>query len=249
MTARHSAPALVAFDTATEQMAVAVVGARTVCRNLPGGAAASTNLLPALEDALREAGLTWADIGAVGFGRGPGAFTGLRTSCAVAQGLAFGLACPVLPIDSLQIVAEDAWQTAGGPQAFEVGVAMDARMGEIYAARYRRSGDAWQVLDPPMLTDPASLAAAWGAAPPMTCAGSALRLHGAHLGLTETGGPDREHDRAAALAALVQQAWSQGAAVDPAQALPVYLRDRVALTTREREAARAEAGSNVVAGS
>lgn len=241
MTAPHSAPALVAFDTATEQMALAVVAGRTVVRNLPGGPAASAGLLPALEDLLREADLAWTDIAAVGFGRGPGAFTGLRTSCAVAQGLAFGLGCPALPIDSLLIVAQDAWQSAGRPESFDVGVAMDARMGEVYAARYRCSGDRWQVLEMPALTDPLGLSLGWRTDPPQVRAGSALSLHIEHFGPPGPTDHGVEVDRAAALAALVRQAWAQGEAVDPAQALPVYLRDRVALTTREREAARAQA--------
>ena len=81
----------------------------------PGGAQASTTLIPAIRALLAQAGLTFARLDAVVFGRGPGSFTGLRTACSVAQGLAFGarggLGVPVLPVDSLLAVAEQAMQS------------------------------------------------------------------------------------------------------------------------------------------
>ena len=102
-------PTLLALDTATDRLAVgllAPVGRWAV--NEAGGAAASAQLLPLLLGLLARAGLTMPQVQAVAFGQGPGAFTGLRTACAVAQGLAFAHATPVLPVDSLRIVAEDA---------------------------------------------------------------------------------------------------------------------------------------------
>ena len=126
---------LLAFDTSTEQMAVALHdGSRAFVRDEAGGPAASARLLPLIAELLAAAGLRHADLQAIAFGRGPGAFTGLRTSCAVAQGLAFGLGLAVLPLDSLMLVAEDARAATG---CSEVAVVMDARMDELYAARYR----------------------------------------------------------------------------------------------------------------
>ena len=126
-------PRLIAFDTSTERMAVALQSAAgAALLDEAGGAAASATLLPRIARLLADAQLVHADLDFIAFGRGPGAFTGLRTACSVAQGLAFGAGRPVLPIDSLLVVAEDARVQAGAPGPFDVGVAMDARMDEIY---------------------------------------------------------------------------------------------------------------------
>jgi tRNA threonylcarbamoyladenosine biosynthesis protein TsaB len=224
---------LLALDTSTEAMAVALHGPRGVaCWNGEGGPAASATLLPRIAELLAGQGLAPADLTTVAFGHGPGAFTGLRTACAVAQGLALGAGAPVVAVDSLAIVAEDAWDRCGAPAAFDVGIAMDARMGELYAARYRRQGAAWLTVAAPALVVPAALPAGWGGWPPVL-AGSGLAL---------LGGPEAPRrlpacrDRAAALLRLALAAFERGEAVDAAQALPVYLRDKVALTTRERAA-------------
>lgn len=246
---------VLAFDTATEQLALAVAaaGARW-CEDLPGGAAASAALLPALQALLARAGRTMEQVAVVAFGRGPGAFTGLRTSAAVAQGLALGLNRPALPIDSLLIVAEQARQQAA-PQAapFEIGVVMDARMGELYAGRYAFAAGAWVQRQAPGLWAPALLAEAWGEAPPAATAGSGLASQAsvaadpAALAALERACPAATRiaigpeGRAAALLALALQAWNEGGGVDAAEALPLYLRDKVALTTAERAAARTAA--------
>ena len=236
---------LLAFDTATESMALAVqTEAGRWVDNAPGGAQASAQLLPAAEALLQRAGRRMQDVAVIAFGRGPGAFTGLRTSCAVAQGLAFGLGCPVLPVDSLLLVAEQARRAAGAVAGFDLAVAMDARMGEIYAGRYRHEdGTGWTVLQPPALWAPDDLARAWGRAPPPRVAGSALPLFGPALAALWP--PERRldvgSDRASALIELADRAWRAGAGVDAAEALPLYLRDKVAQTTAERAAARSAA--------
>lgn len=237
---------LLAIDTSTETMAVAAVGPRGArCWNGPGGAVASTHLVPQVHAVLAEAGLVLADVQAIAFGRGPGAFTGLRTSCAVAQGLGFGLGRLLLPIDSLLIVAEDALgasdtvEQVGEPQ---VAVAMDARMDEIYGGVYRRAASGWQTVHEPALHTLASwndFVAREGASLDVM-AGSALAAFGDRLhrpASLRLHGP--ESDRAAALLRLARQAHAAGQGIDADQALPLYLRDKVALTTAERTAARA----------
>lgn len=229
-------PTLLALDTATETMALALVGpGLALHRALPGGAAASTQLLPALLALLAEAGIAATQLDAVAFGRGPGAFTGLRTACAVAQGLAFGLGKPVLALDSLLLVAEDALAAPPAPvDGMPQWVAMDARMDEVYAAAYVHRAGRWAERVAPALYTLPALAARWAADPPQQVAGSALAAFGDRLPLAGARLCAQEHDRPAALGRLARQAWHEGPHIDPALALPVYLRDKVALTTAER---------------
>ncbi len=237
---------VLAFDTSTDRLALGLhTPTGDFTRITAGGAKASASLLPQLQALLDRAGLQYADIDAVAFGRGPGAFTGLRTSCAVAQGLGLGLNRPLLPIDSLLIVAEDARAQAGaGLGCFDVAVVMDARMDEVYAGRYRWRAGRWAALQVPALYPLAVLAEAWAPLSWQAVAGSALAAFGPRLVLP-TGGAsiERESDRAAALLRLAVKAAQAGAGVDAADALPLYLRDRVAMTSREREAARLAAGA------
>jgi tRNA threonylcarbamoyladenosine biosynthesis protein TsaB len=238
---------LLAFDTSTELMAVAVLGPGGQCLALePGGARSSAALLPCVQRLLALAGLTLREVETIAFGQGPGAFTGLRTSCAVAQGLGFGLGCRLLPVDSLLIVAEDARvQAAPEASSFDVSVVMDARMDEAYAGRYRWAGGRWSTLAAPALyTLPALADGLAGVSGAGWVAGSALAAFGARLGLPpEAAVVPGERSRAAALLRLAQALHRQGAGVDPADALPLYLRDKVALTTREREAVKAAAAA------
>ena len=247
---------LLAIDSATERLALAAIDdgrtagaalARATCRiehlDLDGGAAASAQALPMLMALLQRAGWTFADLDAIAFGRGPGGFTGLRTACAVAQGLAYGQGLPVVPVDSLAIVAEDAARRSGLADGAVVWVAMDARMDEIYAGCYRDDGDAgWLPVVEPSLTTPQALNDRWRDAPPAFVAGSALSAFGERL---QTGDAQRapvEHGRAAALGWLAAAGLARGDGVPADQALPVYLRDKVAQTTAEREAAKALRG-------
>ncbi|HMO44539.1 MAG TPA: tRNA (adenosine(37)-N6)-threonylcarbamoyltransferase complex dimerization subunit type 1 TsaB [Rubrivivax sp.] len=230
---------LLAFDTSTEAMAVAVqTPQRLATWNGAGGAAASALLLPQIRALLQQCGIELAELQAIAFGAGPGAFTGLRTACAVAQGLAFGASLPVLPLDSLAVVAEGVREAHA---AADVDVLMDARMGELYAGRYRFSGARWQPLRVPALYTLDALHQAWDAAPPSCVAGSALPAFGERLRSGAARRIDSDIDRAAALLRLAQQAWRDGGSVDAAAALPLYLRDKVALTVAERDAARGAA--------
>jgi tRNA threonylcarbamoyladenosine biosynthesis protein TsaB len=237
MTAQPPAT-LLAFDTATERLSVALCARGQVwSHDAAGGARASAELIPAILALLAQGGVALRELDAIVFGRGPGAFTGLRTACSVAQGLAFGAGKPVLPIDTLLAIAEDA--RAGRAEPRRVWAAIDARMGEIYAAQYAFDGTQWSVLEAPMLTTPQRLDAIWRTQPPQCVAGNALVAFGAQL---DTGGAQRVPDaqpHAVAMLPLAGALWAQGGAVDAALALPLYLRDKVAQTTLEREAARA----------
>ena len=230
-------PVLLAFDTSTEVMSLALLRAGSLSvREGEGGAQASMRLIPEALRLLSDAGCALRDVDAIAFGRGPGAFTGLRTACSVAQGLAFGAHKPVLPVDSLLLVAEDALAQV---QLSDCWVAMDARMDEVYAARYRWDGQHWHTEREPALYTLEALAAQWRAQPPAAVAGSALDAFGDRLPVpSQATRVPRSRSRSSALARIALQAWQQGAAIDAAQALPLYLRDKVALTTAEREAAK-----------
>ncbi len=247
---------LLAFDTSTQTMSVAlVVGGEVLLYDGPGGASASGQLITQAQRLMAQASLNWTQLDAIAFGRGPGAFTGLRTACAVAQGLALGADKPVLPLDSLMVVAQDACVSRGA-DAMEtrepIWVLSDARMGEVYAASYQRqpasathAAGHWQACVPPFLSQPQALQALWADNPPLLQAGNALLafrdifLPSARCSAA-THFPEAQI-RAHALAAVAVQAWAQGLAVDAALALPLYVRDKVAQTTAERAALRGAA--------
>lgn len=239
-------PRLLAFDTSTETMSVALcLPGQLLVDEGEGGALASARLIPRIVALLARAGVTLGQLDAIGFGRGPGAFTGLRTACSVAQGLALGAARPVLPIDSLLIVAEDA-RLQHAAAAADCWVAMDARMDEVYAGRYRHDGVQWHTEVAPCLLGVDALNARWQAGPPDVVAGNALAAFAGRLLPGSAVRVERPVSRAAALGRLAEAAWAAGAGVDAALALPVYVRDRVALTTAEREAARAATAAATV---
>ncbi|MBL8352429.1 MAG: tRNA (adenosine(37)-N6)-threonylcarbamoyltransferase complex dimerization subunit type 1 TsaB [Burkholderiaceae bacterium] len=240
-------PRLLALDSSTDRLAAALqTPAGRWCVDEAGGALASARLIPLLMDLLAQAGETLDRVQAIAYGQGPGAFTGLRTACAVAQGLAFAHGTPVLAIDSLLIVAEDArtQALAGGDDADgDWWVAIDARMDEVYAAAYRHdAGSGWQVTVAPRLWTLAALADAWSAAPPARVAGNAPLAFAGRLPAGAAAHWPEPAGRAAALLTLADAAWSRGPGLAAEQALPLYLRDKVALTMAERQALR-EAGA------
>ena len=217
---------LLALDTATECCSVALLTAAGVLedhRLAPRQHAAL--ILPMIEGLLAEAGLTRHALDVIAFGRGPGAFTGLRIAADLAQGLALGLDLPVMPVSTLAALAQ-------ASAAQRVLAALDARLGEVYFGYYTRGGDDLVVADaadglaPPdaiaLPTDPAwrgvGIGPGWGAY------GEVL---GARLGHhIDTVDADVQ-PRAGGLARLAAAAHARGEAVSAELALPVYLRDRV----------------------
>jgi tRNA threonylcarbamoyladenosine biosynthesis protein TsaB len=233
-----------AFDTSTDRMSVAVTdGARTWQHNGPGGAQASTTLIPAVLALLAEAGLELGELDAIAFGRGPGSFTGLRTACAVAQGLALGAnhgaGLPVLPIDTLMAVAEEARFQRGGAtqQPLRVTALLDARMDEMYVQGFEFSGGLWRALGECELVRPEAFA-------PDAAAGLlAGNVFGVYAGRLPAGlaafAQTEALPTAAALLRLAPQLAAAGQCVSADFALPLYVRDKVALTTEERERVKA----------
>ena len=237
---------LLAFDTSTETLSIGV--SRTVegiaqqwLHTGAGGAQASTGLIAGVMDLLQQAGLALADLDAICFGAGPGSFTGLRTACAVAQGLAFGADVPVLPVDTLLAVAEEArFAALAGAASVRISALLDARMDEMYTATYDFDGALWHEVQGSHLVRPEGFSLAPAEAP-QVLAGNVFAVYGDRLtGVTEPGVPRISAlPTAAAMLRLAPDLLAAGKAVPAAQALPSYIRDKVAKTTAERMAEKA----------
>lgn len=248
-----TATTLVCLDTSTDHLSLLLSHAgQTDLFEAQGAATASSQLLPELQRMMQDRGLGGPDIAAVAFGRGPGAFTGLRTSASIAQGLALGWGCPVIGVDSLMSVAERWRQDAGaGTGQALVWVAMDARMDEVYAAAYQwnEAASCWDVRVAPGLHTLPGLQASWSGdaawGDPVAVLGNAAQAFGERLPLparvaaSAVAPVARPH--ALGVLALAQHALARGEGMDPALALPLYVRDKVAQTTAEREAQKAAA--------
>ncbi len=242
MSAETTAFRWLAFDTSTDVLSLAVArGDRVWTQTLPGGAQSSSGLIPAVLSMLAEADMPLASLTAIVFGRGPGSFTGLRTACAVAQGLAFGADIPVLPVDTLLAVAEEArWQRVQGGAAdadLSVLAMLDARMDEVYSAAYQWSlaSQSWQGVSALQVSAPEKVQAPGS----QLLAGNVFEAYGPRLAMP--GDRCQALPTAAALLRLAPSLWAQGLAVPADQAMPLYIRDKVANTTAEREAMKAQA--------
>jgi tRNA threonylcarbamoyladenosine biosynthesis protein TsaB len=229
---------LLAFDTSTERMSIALQRGLGDTATLwqhtaAGGALTSTHLIPEIQRLMAQAELTFQQLDAIVFGAGPGSFTGLRTACSVAQGLAFGAAVPVLPVDTLLAVAEDARQQLGAPACLHVTSLLDARMDELYAESYYFESGMWTVTKGYSLISPESLSADGTD----VLAGNVFAAYGERI---HAPGAQRvpAMPTAAALLRLAPGLLAAGAAVPAEQALPTYIRDKVAQTTLERAATR-----------
>lgn len=243
---------LLAIDTSTEFCSVALLVAagpaagaasiQTWVRHERTGAVSSTRVLPAVREVLDEAGLAFADCDAIAFGAGPGSFTGLRTATGVAQGLAFGRALPVVPVGTLVACAEAARLNAG--DTTRVLAVLDARMDEVYWADYAWDGAAgdWRELAPASLAAPADVRVPDA---PFVLAGNAAAAFGERLPACARA---RTIDanalpHALPVAHVALRAYRAGRVVPADRAVPEYVRDKVAQTTAERLAARADGGS------
>lgn len=237
---------LLAFDTSTEIMSVAVQrtldGAGQTLKtsqvwqhSAPGGAQTSATLIPTIQRLMAQADLQFGQLDAIAFGSGPGSFTGLRTACAVAQGLAFGADVTVLPIDTLLAVAEEArWQHTASLDTFQVMALLDARMDEMYGACYVFNSGHWTQLKDYSLIHPENLVCDTGT----TLAGNVFAAYGARLPAS-LGQRVDALPTASAMLRLAPALLAAGRAVRAEQALPRYIRDKVAKTTLERAAEKA----------
>ncbi|WP_324778718.1 tRNA (adenosine(37)-N6)-threonylcarbamoyltransferase complex dimerization subunit type 1 TsaB [Thiobacillus sedimenti] len=223
---------LLVLDTSTEWCSAALwLDGRIVARRVLAEQRHSSLLLPMVDELLHETGTGLRQLDGIGYGAGPGSFTGLRIACAVTQGLAFGADLPVVAVSTLMSIAEQ----AGAERVLTV---LDARMAEVYWAGYERGADGWRTVVEPALALPETVAVPvggdWvGAGNGFRALGDALRprLAAQLLRIDDALVPD-----AAAMAPLAARSFERGEGVDAALAAPVYLRDKVALTVDERRA-------------
>lgn len=218
---------LLAIETATDRCSVALLSGDTLTeRETDRPRAHAERVLGMARDCLAASGLRLGDLDALVFGRGPGSFTGVRIATGVVQGLALGAGLPVVPVSSLAGHAAAAWRRLG---AARVAVAVDARMGECYWGCYEMTGDGEsRLVGEERIAPPAEIAAppgdgwvgvgsGWAAYPELAASLPALQVADPDL-----------LPSARDLLATAAAAFGRGEAVPAEQALPVYLRDRVA---------------------
>ncbi|HSN20972.1 MAG TPA: tRNA (adenosine(37)-N6)-threonylcarbamoyltransferase complex dimerization subunit type 1 TsaB [Usitatibacter sp.] len=224
---------LLAIETSTELCSVALLRDEALfVEEAMAENRHSEMLLPMIRRVLGRSHLQPGAMDAFAFGQGPGSFTGIRIACGVVQGLAFAAGRPVVPVPSLLALAEQSNER-------RVVAALDARMNEAYLAAYARNGDDWDEVLAPRLADESSL-------PPLpgrqwAATGSGFEklpwLRDAYRDSVQMrfGG---DLPRAGAVARLGARRFARGAAVAAEHAAPLYLRDKVALTSEERRARR-----------
>lgn len=221
---------ILALETSSELASCAlwIDGEVRACEGAPG-LSSSEVMLPLIDTLLAAAGVKVRGLDAVAFGAGPGSFTGLRVACGLAQGIALSADLPVVPIGTLHALA-------AAVNARCVIACIDARMSEVYHARYERRDDGWRECDAPSVLPPGQVpvpdAGEWfGVGTGFAAYADALA---ARLGARITGvdGTRRPHAREVAL--LAHPLFVTAGGLAPEDAVPVYLRNKVALRTDER---------------
>jgi tRNA threonylcarbamoyladenosine biosynthesis protein TsaB len=238
---KYGMPIILAIETSSELASCALFNsdaepAAVLARESSGVRTHSQSVLPMVQELLREAGVTLAGCDAVAFGAGPGSFTGVRTACGVAQGLAFGAGLPVLPMVTLEAMAEACRARIG---ATEVLAVLDARMNEVYWAQYRYAGGRWSEVVAPALCAPQDVAPQ-GVAGLAACGNGFAAYPEAFAGKDFAAGAFGDMlPHARDMAVLGVAALAAGQAVPADQAQPLYLRNKVAYTSAERQAINA----------
>ncbi|HEX8406773.1 MAG TPA: tRNA (adenosine(37)-N6)-threonylcarbamoyltransferase complex dimerization subunit type 1 TsaB [Duganella sp.] len=227
---------ILSIETSSELASVALLRGETVTSRVSSGVRThSQSVLPMIQELLADAGIALKDCDAIAFGAGPGSFTGVRTACGVAQGLAFGANLPVVPVVTLDAMALACRQQHGAADVLAV---LDARMGEVYWAQYR-FGDgavAAAIAAPAVVLAPA-LSAPEGVTPqgaPIACGNGLTAYAEAFAEPFPAGGFATVMPHAEQIAQLASIAFAAGKTVTAAEAQPLYLRNKIAYTQAER---------------
>jgi tRNA threonylcarbamoyladenosine biosynthesis protein TsaB len=224
---------ILAFDTSTSWLSVALYdGSEAIVVTERCGNASSERILPSVGELLARAGTVLSRLDGIAYGAGPGAFTGVRIACAVAQGLAFGADLPVYGVSTLDALAQAAWRTHRWPR---VVACLDARMREVYVSASVREHNVMNAIVEPRVQKPADVERPddgewWGAGDGFAAYATLcdqLRLVACDAELI----PDGQ--------SIAECAWPRvvaGGGVPAERAEPLYVRHRVALTSAERAA-------------
>jgi tRNA threonylcarbamoyladenosine biosynthesis protein TsaB len=221
---------ILALDTSTEYCSAALlIDGETDVRDTHAGQTHSQWLLRMIDELLRSRSLRLRDLDGIAYGEGPGSFTGLRIACGVVQGLAFGADLPVVGIGTLRAMAE-------GSASDRVLACIDARMNEIYHAAYEKRAGHWYAVHEPSVCAPAAAPLVSGEG--WHGCGSAFIAHGEKLKTRYAGSlaavePHR-YPHAREIARLSLPQFEAKAGVPSDRAVPVYIRDKVALRIDER---------------
>jgi len=230
---------LIAFDTSTEACSVAVLQGGDVVERFEIAPRRHAELvLPWAQALLAEAGFDKSQLDAIAVSRGPGAFTGVRLGISLAQGMALGLDLPVIPVSTLQALAQGAVVEG---QSRRVISAIDARMGELYAAAWHSEDGRLTLLDeecvlaPDAYPLPDENSGWYGVGTGFGAQNGALsaRLQHRFAAIDAAALP-----RAGDIARLAAAAFARGEAIAPEHLQPAYLRNQVALTLKEQQALR-----------
>ncbi|MDD4881613.1 MAG: tRNA (adenosine(37)-N6)-threonylcarbamoyltransferase complex dimerization subunit type 1 TsaB [Gallionellaceae bacterium] len=226
---------ILALDTSTELCSVALsIDGGMLSHAEMAGNRHSELLLPMVDELLADAGWRLDELDGLAFGRGPGSFTGLRIGCGVAQGLAFGANLPVVGVVTLAAMAEEVHQDmALGDHPTHVLACIDARMHEIYAAAYRCTAAGIEEIMAPAVLRPEALVLPEGG--DWIGCGNGFSTYPDLLKgqLTEIRADIHPHARSIARLALPR--FEAGETGPAESAEPLYIRDKVALKTCERQ--------------
>ena len=221
---------LLALDTSTEFLSLALqLGDKAYTHHQHAGQAASQLVLPQIQILLDSANITLNDLDGIAFGAGPGAFTGVRVACGVAQGLGFGANLPVVGVNTLLAVAQ-------GSGKNKVIACLDARMGEIYHAVFEKINGEWIEQSNIIVCKPEAspvlegvwvgVGSGWAAYDEVLNSIYAKNVTKTLPNITPS---------AEAILKLATPIFAAGLAKPASEAAPIYVRNRVALTTAERE--------------
>lgn len=222
---------LLAFDASTEFLSIALqINEALEKVDIQAGQTASQLILPQIQQLLDKVQLNLSDLDGIAFGAGPGSFTGVRIACGVAQGLAFGANLPVVGVNVLMALAE-----ASGAE--RVIAASDARMGEVYHAAYLRKDGGWTEARAAGVYKPQDVPAVEGG--DWVGVGTAWKAYDEILReqypQQVTKILSEMTPKAEAIMRLAMPIFERGEAVSASEAKPIYIRNRVALTSKERE--------------
>ena len=217
---------ILALETSTDSGSCALwLDGQLIERQCPPGRPHSETLLPLVRELLAEAGRKISQLDAIAFGVGPGAFTGLRVACGAAQGLAVAADVPLIQVTSLENLAAQTGKS-------RVLALLDARMGEVYAGYYQAARDNYALLGEIRVAAPQAIEFPDGA--DWFAVGNAITAYPALAERLAAAGVESLLGVMPTAASVARIAAQRGGGIDPADAAPLYIRDKVAKTVAER---------------